>query len=52
MPGSSYKPIAKQMAMWICKLTEANINCKAGQVMRDLFVVQLQDDEQSVSLDV
>ena len=52
MPGSTYQPSAKQMAMWISKLPEANINCRAGHVVRDLFVIELQDDEQLVSLDV
>ena len=38
------------MAMWISKPPEANINCQARQVMRDLSVIQLQDDKQLVSL--
>ena len=38
--------------MWISKLPEVNINCQAGQVRGDISVIQLQDDEQLVSLDV
>ena len=52
MPGSEYHPLAKQFANWISKLPEASISCNVGQVMRQLSDIQLQSDEQLVSLDV
>ena len=52
MPGSAYHPLAKQLAKWISKLPEASISCNVGQVMRQLSDIQLQSDEQLVSLDV
>lgn len=52
MPRSAYHPLIKQLAKWISKLLEASISCNAGQVMRQLSDIQLQSDEQLVSLDV
>ena len=52
MPGSLYEPLSKELAKWISKLPESNINCNVSQVRNALCDVKLEPDERVISLDV
>ena len=52
MPGSVYHKLSLEIAEWLKKLPEANINTKVKDVQTALSALHLEDDEEIVSLDV
>ena len=52
MPGSAYHKVALQVAEWLARIPEAQINSSAKQVSEKIKSLKLADDEEVVSFDV
>ena len=52
MPGSAYYKVAKQVAVWLSKVKECQIQCSTKTICDSLSKVKLGEDEILVSFDV
>ena len=52
MPGSAYHKVALQVAEWLAKIPEAQLNSSAKQVADKVKSLELAEDEEMVSFDV
>ena len=52
MPGSAYHNVALQVAEWLARIPEAQINTSAKKVADKVKSLELAEDEEMVSFDV